>query len=152
MLLLSEPVRFVKKLEDTSYRVGDPLSLSCTFAGSQRVYVSWTKDGKPIWASYKYNVKTTDSLCVLEVLNSDREEAAGLYCCQVSNAEGSATCDAYVSLKSSKKGISSTLTAESLTLTINHLLMHHHRKQKLIVLPDQLLFLWSSEGFFHLPV
>lgn len=108
MLLLSEPVRFVKKLDDTSYRLGDPLTLTCTFTGSQLLHVSWMKDSKPIWASYKYNVKTTESSCILEVLNSDREEAAGLYSCQVSNKEGSAICDAYVFCKTPKKGTTST--------------------------------------------
>lgn len=129
MLPLSEPVHFVKKLEDTSYSLGDPLSLTCTFTGSKQVHVSWMKDGKPIWASYKYNVKTTNSSCVLEILNSDREEAAGIYCCQVSNAEGSAMCDAHVICKTSKKGITSTthhsiLASHSLTLNIKHLLIH----------------------------
>lgn len=114
VLLLSEPVRFVKKLDDTSYRLGDPLSLRCTYTGSQRVHASWTKDGKPIWASYKYNVKTTESLCILDVLNSDREEAAGVYSCQVSNAQSSATCDAYVICKSSKKGTNSLTNTASI--------------------------------------
>lgn len=95
----------MKKLEDTSYSLGDPLNLTCTFTGSQRVHVSWTKDGKPIWASYMYNVRTTESSCTLEVLHSDRDSAAGLYSCQVSNAAGSAVCDAHVICKSSKKGI-----------------------------------------------
>ncbi|XP_068457588.1 titin-like [Clinocottus analis] len=101
--VLNKPVRFVNRLEDVSYRLGDPLSLTCTYAGSQRVHVSWTKDGKLIWASYQYNVKTSDSSCTLEVLNSDRQEAAGLYSCQLSNTEGSAVCNAYVSVRSSKK-------------------------------------------------
>lgn len=105
MLLLSEPVGFVKRLEDTSYHLGEPLRLLCTYTGSQQVHVNWVKDNKPIWASYKYNVQTTDSVCSLDILNSDREEAAGVYCCQVSNAESSATCDAYVVCKTSNKGI-----------------------------------------------
>lgn len=75
-------MRFTKKLEDTSYSRGDPLRLACFFSGSQPVSVSWTKDGKPIWASYKYNVIPTGSSCALEVLNSDREEAAGFYSCE----------------------------------------------------------------------
>lgn len=104
MLLPSEPVRFTKMLEDTIYCLGEPLRLTCFFSGSQRVSVSWTKDGKPIWASYKYNVIPTGSSCTLEVLNSDREEAAGLYSCQVSNAGGSAVCDAYVICRTFMKG------------------------------------------------
>lgn len=94
----SEPVRFIKKLEDTTFIVGQPLKLVCTYAGSPRVYVSWKKDGKPIWASYQYNVKTTDSTCVLDILNSDRPDAAGTYCCEISNGAGADACFARVSL------------------------------------------------------
>ncbi|KAM4560767.1 titin-like [Fundulus diaphanus] len=94
-----EPVSFIKELEDTTFRLGEPLSLYCGFSGSPRVYVSWRKDGKPIWASYKYNVKTTDSSSILEVLNSDRLEAAGRYSCEISNSENSAICHAQVKLE-----------------------------------------------------
>ncbi|KAM4609388.1 titin-like [Polymixia lowei] len=97
-LTVKEPVRFIKRLDDTTFVVGQPLKLMCTYTGSQRVYVTWKKDDKPIWASYQYNVKTTDSTCVLEVLNSDRSEAAGKYTCEISNAEGSDTCHAHVKI------------------------------------------------------
>lgn len=93
-----EPVRFVKKLEDVVHFLGQPLKLECTYSGSQRVSVTWMKDNKFIWASYKYNMKTTDSSCTLEVLNSDRAESAGRYTCQISNAEGSDTCHAHVNI------------------------------------------------------
>lgn len=97
-LLLSEPARFVKKLEDTYFRLHEPLTLKCTYTGSQRVCVTWKKDSKLIWASYKYNVKTTNDTCILEVLNSDREEAVGRYTCEISNAEGTDICHANVKL------------------------------------------------------
>lgn len=97
-LLLSEPARFKKKLEDTYFRLREPLTLTCTYTGSQRISVSWKKDGKLIWASYKYNVKTTNDTCILEVLNSDREEAVGKYTCEISNAAGTDTCHANVKL------------------------------------------------------
>lgn len=100
-MLLLEPVRFVKTLEDMTFRVGQPLTLQVTYTGSQPVYVSWTKDGKPIWASYKYNVKTTDNSCILEVLNSDREEASGKYSCKISNASSSTICHAHIMLGNS---------------------------------------------------
>ena len=97
-LLLSEPVCFIKKLEDTTFIVGKPLTLVCTYAGSQRVYVIWKKDGKMIWASYQYNVRTTDSVCFLDVLTSDRPEAAGTYTCEISNKAGTDVCHARVTL------------------------------------------------------
>lgn len=91
-------MRFVTKLEDMTFRVGQPLKLQVTYTGSQYVYVSWRKDGKPVWASYKYNIKTTDNSCILEVLNSDREEAAGEYSCEIANASSSAVCHTCVRL------------------------------------------------------
>lgn len=97
-ILLSEPPRFVKKLEDTYFRLGEPLTLKSMYAGSQKMCVTWKKDGKLIWASYKYNVKTTNDTCILEVLNSDREEAVGKYTCEISNAGGSDICHANVKL------------------------------------------------------
>lgn len=98
ILPLSEPVRFVKKLEDTTFMVGQPLKLVCTYTGTQRVYVTWKKDDKLIWASYQYNVKTTNTTCVLDVLNSDRPEAAGKYTCEISNGAGTDICHARVTL------------------------------------------------------
>lgn len=97
-LLLSEPVRFIQKLEDTTFIVGQPLKLVCTYTGTQRVYVTWKKDGKLIWASYQYTVRTTDSTCILDVLNSDRPEAAGTYTCEISNGAGTDVCHACVRL------------------------------------------------------
>lgn len=97
-LPLSEPVHFVKKLRDISTEKGKPLRLEVTFAGTPRVNVTWMKDGKLIWASYQYNVITTDTSCILEVLNSDRMEAGGRYSCEVDNGVGSDRCEAQVSI------------------------------------------------------
>lgn len=88
----------MKELEDKTFRVGQPLNLQVTFTGGRHVHVSWTKDGKPIWASYKYNVKRSQGSCVLEVLNYDREEAAGRYSCEISGAGSSAVCHANVTI------------------------------------------------------
>lgn len=96
LMNLSEPVHFVRKMRNSFYKIGRHLMLECTFTGSQRIYASWMKDGKPIWASYKYNVKTTDSSSTLQVLNSDSCEAAGKYSCEISNSESSAICHALV--------------------------------------------------------
>lgn len=102
-LLLSEPVCFIKKLEDTTFLVGQPLQLVCTYCGTPRVYASWKKDGKPIWASYQYNVKSSDSWSILDILNSDRPDAAGTYSCEISNGAGSDVCYAHVRLGNGSK-------------------------------------------------
>lgn len=78
--------------------VGQPLRLQVTFTGGKHIHVSWSKDGMPIWASYKYNVKSAPGSCILEVLNYDREEAAGRYSCQISNASSTAVCHSNISL------------------------------------------------------
>ncbi len=96
-LPLSEPVHFVKKLRDISSEKGKTLRLEVSFAGTPRVNLTWKKDGKLIWASYQYTVITTETSCILEVLNSDRMEAAGRYSCEVDNGVGSDRCEAQVS-------------------------------------------------------
>lgn len=92
----------MKKLRNTFYKIGRPLTLECTFTGSQRIYVSWMKDGKIIWASYKYNVKTTNFSSKLDVLNSDSPEAVGKYSCEISNSEGTDICHAMVKIGNSE--------------------------------------------------
>ncbi|KAM9804801.1 titin-like [Neosynchiropus ocellatus] len=97
-LSIKEPVRFVKKLRNISVEKGKPLRLEVTFAGTPNIDVTWRKDGKFIWASYQYNVITTDTSCILEVLYSDRLEAAGRYSCEVDNGAGSDRCESLVSI------------------------------------------------------
>lgn len=103
-LPLSEPVHFVKKLRDISSEKGKPLRLEVTYAGTPTVNVTWEKDGKLIQASYQYNVITTDTSCILEVLNPERAEAAGRYSCEVDNGAGSDRCEAQVSILGKRTG------------------------------------------------
>lgn len=98
----SEPAHFVKKLRDLSCERGKPLKLEVSFAGTPIVNVTWKKDGRLIWASYQYNVITADTSCILEVLNSDRMEAAGTYSCEVDNGVGNDRCEAQVSIFGNK--------------------------------------------------
>lgn len=43
-------------------------------------------------------MRSSNDTCMLEVLNSDREDAVGRYTCEISNAEGTDTCHANVKL------------------------------------------------------
>ena len=97
-ITLPEPVHFVKKLWNISCEKGVPLRLEVTFAGTPRVEVTWRKDGDLIWASDQYNIIKTDTSCVLEVLNSNKMEAAGTYSCDVDNGVGSDKCEAQISI------------------------------------------------------
>lgn len=103
-LPLSEPVHFVKRLRDISIEKNKPLRLEVTYAGTPTVNVTWKKDGKLIQASYLHNMITTDTSCILEVLNSESMEAAGRYYCEVDNGAGSDKCEAQVTILGKKIG------------------------------------------------
>lgn len=121
-LPLSEPVHFVKKLRDISSEKGKPLRLEVTFTGTPRINVTWKKDGQLIWASYQYNVITTDTSCILEVLNSDRMEAAGRYSCEVDNVVGSDRCESQVLIL----GKIFNMNALTLSFVIFHISVIHY--------------------------
>lgn len=96
ILSLSEPACFVKKLTDLHLPMNRLLKLQCSFIGAPKIFVTWYKDGKQVYASYRYNTKVTPNLCILECLHSSSEETSGQYSCEIKNAYGTDICHAQV--------------------------------------------------------
>ena len=59
-------------------------------------YLLQYKEGKQVYASYRYNTKVTKDSCILECLHETSHETSGKYSCEVSNAYGSDICHAQV--------------------------------------------------------
>lgn len=86
----------MKKLKDFSIALGKKLRLECEFKGAPKMFVTWYKDGKQVYASYRYNTKVTKNSCILECLHPCNEETTGIYSCEVSNAYGTDICHAQI--------------------------------------------------------
>ncbi|KTF71343.1 hypothetical protein cypCar_00035221, partial [Cyprinus carpio] len=95
-LNFTEPARFVKKLTDLSIPMSKKLRLECTFTGAPKMFITWYKDGKQLYASYRYNTKVTSDSCILECLHESNNETTGKYSCEVSNVYGTDICYAQV--------------------------------------------------------
>lgn len=103
LLFLLEPVsgkpaRLVMKMGDVSIPMRNKLRLECRFTGSPKQFVTWYKDGKQLYASYRYNTKVTHNACILEALYECNKDTPGKYSCEVSNAWGTDVCHAKVSV------------------------------------------------------
>lgn len=98
MLFLSGPARFVKRLSNQALQEGQKLRLECSFTGMEKLFVTWYKDGKQIYASYRYNTKVIGNTCILESLHKCDVDTAGRYSCEVTNDDGSDICHAQVTL------------------------------------------------------
>ncbi|XP_078540256.1 titin-like [Lissotriton helveticus] len=96
-LFVKEPATFVKKLNDCSVETGTSLVLECTYTGTSPISVTWEKDGVEIRQSEKCTITTTEKSCILEVMNSSKEED-GEYTCSVENEAGKDSCQALVSI------------------------------------------------------
>ena len=91
-----EPARFVKKLQNVAVPMSQKLRLECTFTGAPKMFVTWYKDGKQLYASYRHNTKIVGNACILEALHACKSETSGIYSCEVSNSYGTDICHAEV--------------------------------------------------------
>lgn len=96
LLPLLEPPCFLKRLSDIVFPITSRLRLECTFTGAPTLFVTWYKDGKQLYASYRYNTRVTESSCALECLHECNSETPGKYSCEVSNSYGTDICHASV--------------------------------------------------------
>lgn len=95
-MLFLEPAHFVKRLTDMAIPLSQKLRLQCTFTGAPKMFVTWYKDGKQLYASYRYNTRIIDNTCVLECLHESNNETPGKYSCEVSNSFGTDICHANI--------------------------------------------------------
>ena len=98
ILFFLEPARFVTKLKDISIPMRQKLKLECTFKGAPKMFVTWYKNGKQLYASYRYNTKVTGDSCTVECLHECNKDTPGTYACEVSNSYGTEFCYANVSV------------------------------------------------------
>lgn len=88
----------MKKLTNQNLQWGQKLRLECSFTGIENVFVTWYKDGKQVYASYRCNTKVIGNTCVLEYLHECDGNTPGKYSCEVTNEDGSDICHSMVIL------------------------------------------------------
>jgi len=74
------------------------LRLECSFTGIEKMFVTWYKDGKQLYASYRCNTKVIGNTCALEYLHECDVNTPGKYSCEVTNEDGSDICHSLVTL------------------------------------------------------
>lgn len=60
------------------------------------MFVTWYKDGKQLYASYRYNTRVIGDTCILECLHECNNATPGKYSCEVSNSIGTDICHANI--------------------------------------------------------
>uniref|UniRef100_A0A8C6FIP6 Ig-like domain-containing protein n=1 Tax=Moschus moschiferus TaxID=68415 RepID=A0A8C6FIP6_MOSMO len=99
MLLVTEPPKFVKKLEATKIvRAGDSARLECKITGSPDIRVVWYRNEHELPASDKYRMAFIDSVAVLQMNNLGTEDT-GDFICEAQNPAGSTSCSTKVIVK-----------------------------------------------------
>lgn len=86
----------MKKLSDQCVEPGKSIILESTYTGSLPISVTWKKNGRAISQSERCSITTTEKSCILEILNSSKDDE-GEYSCHVENEAGRDICEALVS-------------------------------------------------------
>uniref|UniRef100_A0A8C0T9E4 Ig-like domain-containing protein n=1 Tax=Canis lupus familiaris TaxID=9615 RepID=A0A8C0T9E4_CANLF len=99
MLLVTEPPKFVKKLEASKIvKAGDSARLECKITGSPEIRVVWYRNEHELQASDKYRMTFIDSVAVLQMNNLGTEDS-GDFICEAQNPAGSTSCSTKVIVK-----------------------------------------------------
>ncbi|KAM9664699.1 titin-like [Trichechus inunguis] len=99
VLLVTEPPKFVKKLEASKIvKAGDSARLECKIAGSPEITVVWYRNEHELPASEKYRMTFIDSVAVIQ-MNSLSTEDSGDFICEARNPAGSISCSTRVIVK-----------------------------------------------------
>ena len=62
------------------------------------MFVTWCKDGRPLYASDRYGAKVTKDMCILECVHESNKDTSGKYSCAISNSCGTDVCYAEVTV------------------------------------------------------
>ncbi|KAL8593184.1 hypothetical protein ACOMHN_009839 [Nucella lapillus] len=84
---------FTAKLKNKRVHEGASVHLNCSVTGIPQPHIRWLKDGQEIFEGPDYTMKNNYGLLSLEVVLA-RSQHAGVYTCEASNEEGTATCQA----------------------------------------------------------
>ena len=70
---------------------GDPVSLECRVTGTPAIVVRWSKDGRELQSSRKYNLYYENNVSSLNIQSSQLEDS-GEYLLEATNSVGSCSC------------------------------------------------------------
>uniref|UniRef100_A0A673ARS2 Ig-like domain-containing protein n=1 Tax=Sphaeramia orbicularis TaxID=375764 RepID=A0A673ARS2_9TELE len=88
---LVEPPTIQEKPEVVRVTRGDPVCLECRVAGSPQISVGWSKDGKELQSSRKYQLLYEQNCSRLNIKSTEADDA-GEYEFRASNSIGTCTC------------------------------------------------------------
>ncbi|RXN00522.1 Titin [Acipenser ruthenus] len=96
---IAEPPSFVKKPDPSKLLMnGSSVKLECKVTGTPEIKIKWLKNESEISASDKYRMSFTNSVAVLEIINTSIDDS-GDYICEAHSEAGSDRCSSTVRVK-----------------------------------------------------